>query len=247
MGETFRIDERVRWSDVDAAGIICYGAYTRFLELAETELFRAAGFPYGTAFRALDIWLPRVHMSMDFLRPAYLDDLLQVHAWVARLGRSSVRLEFRVEKEGTALMRGRLVLASVSRGGMEPVGLPRALAEALRPYLHDAPRPDDPREALLLDLELLLGATRQEPASAIELALDVIASRLKASWIAVHVLRHGELTLEQSRGVAHDGFLDVAIERGGREIGRLAIGGVADLDAAFLSRLSTLLAPLVAP
>src|SRR5262245_42950245 len=94
---TFSIDERVRWSDVDAAGIICYGAYTRFLEIAETELFRAAGYPYGTAFRALDIWLPRVHMSMDFRHPAYLDDLLRVSAWVGRLGRSSVNLEFRAE------------------------------------------------------------------------------------------------------------------------------------------------------
>ena len=38
----FTIDEYVRWSDVDQAGIIFYGAYVRFFEIAETELFRAA-------------------------------------------------------------------------------------------------------------------------------------------------------------------------------------------------------------
>ena len=37
----FTIEERVRWGDVDAARIIFYGAYIRFFEFAETELFRS--------------------------------------------------------------------------------------------------------------------------------------------------------------------------------------------------------------
>ena len=36
----YRIQERVRWGDVDAARIIFYGAYIRFFEFAETELSR---------------------------------------------------------------------------------------------------------------------------------------------------------------------------------------------------------------
>ena len=39
----FTIEERVRWGDVDAARIIFYGAYIRFFEIAETELFRSVG------------------------------------------------------------------------------------------------------------------------------------------------------------------------------------------------------------
>ena len=48
----FTIDEYVRWSDVDAAGIIFYGAYVRFFEIAEiifrveiTEYIRAQYIP----------------------------------------------------------------------------------------------------------------------------------------------------------------------------------------------------------
>ena len=37
----FVIDEYVRWSDVDFAGIIFYGAYVRFFEIAETERLKA--------------------------------------------------------------------------------------------------------------------------------------------------------------------------------------------------------------
>ena len=39
----YTIEERVRWGDVDAARIIFYGAYIRFFEFAETELFVSAG------------------------------------------------------------------------------------------------------------------------------------------------------------------------------------------------------------
>ena len=46
----FIISEYVRWGDIDLAGIICYGAYIRFFELAETEIFRAAGLPFKEMF-----------------------------------------------------------------------------------------------------------------------------------------------------------------------------------------------------
>src|SRR5213075_103554 len=84
------IQEYVRWSDVDFAGIIFYGAYVRFFEIAETELFREAGLPYGQVFDRFDIWLPRVHLDCDFKYPARLDDRLRVAAYFTRFGNSSI-------------------------------------------------------------------------------------------------------------------------------------------------------------
>ena len=43
----FVIEEYVRWSDVDFAGIIFYGSYVRLFEIAETEMFRHCGLPAG--------------------------------------------------------------------------------------------------------------------------------------------------------------------------------------------------------
>ncbi len=60
----FTVEERVRWGDVDAARIIFYGSYIRFFEIAETELFRAAGLPYGKVFDELNIWLPRIEEGL---------------------------------------------------------------------------------------------------------------------------------------------------------------------------------------
>ncbi len=92
----FIIDEYVRWSDVDNAGIIFYGAYVRFFEIAEMELFRAAGIPYVDVFDRFDIWLPRAHLDCDFMYPPRLDDRLRVAAYISRFGKSSIRLNFDV-------------------------------------------------------------------------------------------------------------------------------------------------------
>src|ERR687893_1829581 len=96
----FRVEERVRWGDVDAARIIFYGAYIRFFEIAETELFRAAGLSYGRVFDELDVWLPRAHLECDFRSAAQLDDLLEVSVYVGRVGTKSLRLDFEVRRNG---------------------------------------------------------------------------------------------------------------------------------------------------
>jgi acyl-CoA thioester hydrolase len=134
----FRVQEHVRWSDVDASGIILWSAYTRLVELAETELFRAAGFPYATLWDRLDIWLPRVQFHLDYRSPARLDDLLDTQIWVARIGRSSIRFEFAVSKAGAEVVaEGYLVIVAISRADGRSVDVPKPLVEALAPYRID--------------------------------------------------------------------------------------------------------------
>src|SRR5215207_7220482 len=98
MSEKFTTREFVRWSDVDKAGIICYGSYVRFFEIAETELFRAIGYPYSKVFDHFDIWLPRKQLHFEFHHPARLDDVLEIEGWVGKIGRTSLRLDFAVHK-----------------------------------------------------------------------------------------------------------------------------------------------------
>lgn len=56
-------------------GHIFYGAYVRFFEFAESELFRTVGLSYSRMYDTLDVWLPRVHIECDFHNAARLDDL----------------------------------------------------------------------------------------------------------------------------------------------------------------------------
>lgn len=127
------VHERVRWSDADASGLIRWDAYTRLVELAETELFRAAGFPYATLWDALDIWLPRVQFHLEARTPARLDEALAAEIRVASIGRSSIRLEFALRKEdGATAADGHLVIVAISRKDGRPVPVPEALRSALQ-------------------------------------------------------------------------------------------------------------------
>jgi YbgC/YbaW family acyl-CoA thioester hydrolase len=140
----YSIEERVRWGDVDAAGIIFYGAYIRFFEFAETELFRDVGLPYSVMFDELDIWLPRVHLECDFHHAARLDDLLEVSVYVGRFGNKSMRLDFEVRRkkgDEQVIAHAHFVLASVRRDTFETVPIPEALKLRLAPYTRSTDQP----------------------------------------------------------------------------------------------------------
>ncbi len=137
----YRIEERVRWGDVDAARIIFYGAYIRFFEFAETELFRAVGLPYGVMFDELDVWLPRAHLECDFRHAAQLDDLLEVSVYVGRVGTKSLRLNFEVRRKGEEVIiaEAHFVLVAVRRDTFETVVVPDELKRLLAPYTKPSP------------------------------------------------------------------------------------------------------------
>lgn len=137
MKKLFTIDERVRWSAVDKAGIIFYGAYVRFFELAEMELFRTAGVPYGEVFDRWDMWLPRVHLESDFHYPSRLDDELRVAAYFTRFGNRSLQINFDVLHLGAhrLAVTGHEVLVCTTRDTLVSRPLPEELLEILSPWL----------------------------------------------------------------------------------------------------------------
>lgn len=143
----FTVDERVRWSAVDKAGIIFYGAYVRFFELAEMELFRAAGVPYSEVFDRFDVWLPRVHLESTFRYPARLDDQLRVAAYFTRFGTTSLRIDFDVLHLGAnrIAVTGHEVLVCTTRDSLSPRPLPDELKRLLEPFLMSQ---DEARQAL---------------------------------------------------------------------------------------------------
>lgn len=136
MAQPFVIEEYVRWSDVDAAGIIFYGSYVRLFELAEMELFRAAGMPFGTVFETYDIYLPRVQVHTEFHYPVRLDDRLRLAAYISRIGTKSITMSFDVVHEATGKLgaHGHMVLVCTGRTELVSRPLPPELIECLKPF-----------------------------------------------------------------------------------------------------------------
>jgi acyl-CoA thioester hydrolase len=141
----FVISEYVRWGDIDLAGIICYGAYIRFFELAETEVFRAAGLPFKEMFDRYDIWLPRKVMHTEFHSPAVLDERLKVVTYFSRIGRTSLTINFDVmSADGVLHATAYQVLVCVSRSTFEKQPLPPEVTRALQPFVME---PEEARTA----------------------------------------------------------------------------------------------------
>lgn len=133
----FTIVDRVRWSDVDRAGIIYYSRFQRFFEIAENELFRTVELPYQELMEGLKILFPRVSIHFDFRKPLKLDDKIVVSVAVGRFGTKSLTLVFEVHRQKDAVLaaEGRIVLACVTHPGFEPVAIPQAVKDRLAPYL----------------------------------------------------------------------------------------------------------------
>jgi YbgC/YbaW family acyl-CoA thioester hydrolase len=130
------IEEYVRWSDVDLAGILRYDAYLRFFEIAETELFRAAGLAYHDCSDRYDIWFPRAAIHSEFFRPARLDDRLRVAAYVGRVGTKSLTINFEVLRNDPVGIgaSGSQVLVCVRRTDLRPREIPPQIVAALTPH-----------------------------------------------------------------------------------------------------------------
>jgi len=132
----FVVRERVRWADVDAAGIIYFGTYTRLTDIAESEFYRSLGFTYAR-FKEMGVALPRVHVEFDFFRPAFLDDELSLGVRVGGVGVHSVRLQVEVMRDAELLAEGTVVASCIDLQ-RRSVPLPDEFAVALRAHLAPA-------------------------------------------------------------------------------------------------------------
>jgi acyl-CoA thioester hydrolase len=87
----FSAKTRVGFSDTDAQGIVYYGRYNPYFDLArveylrELELLRQRGEASEFVMRANDV---------EYFAPAVFDDEIEVFVRVSRLGRTSVTFEF---------------------------------------------------------------------------------------------------------------------------------------------------------
>ena len=133
----FVISEYVRWGDIDLAGIICYGAYIRFYELAETEIFRAVGLPFREMFERYDIWLPRKVMHTEFHSPALLDERLAVLTYFSRVGSTSLTINFDVMDADRGVLHATAyqVLVCVAREKLAKRPLPAEVVAAIEPFV----------------------------------------------------------------------------------------------------------------
>ena len=113
MTTPFRTSRRVEFSDTDAAGIMHFSAFFRFMEQAEHDLLRSQGLSVvmqddiAQAGGGKLSW-PRVHAHCDFRSPAHYEDVLDIEVTISRLGERSANYQFRFSHAGRELATGEI-------------------------------------------------------------------------------------------------------------------------------------------
>lgn len=128
----FSLPVRIYYEDTDAAGVVYYANYLKFMERARSEWLRSIGFGQRELRRELGVVFAIRSVEIDYLRPALLDDLLRVTVGLATSGRVSMVLVQEVYREAdTALCcRARLKVACLDAETLRPDRVPdRVLAE----------------------------------------------------------------------------------------------------------------------
>ena len=127
----FELRQRVYWEDTDGAGIVYYANYLKYLERARTEWLRSLGHEQTALARNEQVVFVVRSLTVDFLRPARLDDELCISVAGVQAGASAVCMQQRITRDSERLVLAGVKLACVNITALQPVRIPRALREVL--------------------------------------------------------------------------------------------------------------------
>jgi len=126
----FRLPIRVYIEDTDAGGIVYYVNYLKYMERARTEFMRALGFDKAGMMDELTMFV--VHgLTVDYHKPATLDDELTATAVVETFKRASMMFEQRIFRGNELLCSARVSVACVHPDTRKPRAIPAEVREAL--------------------------------------------------------------------------------------------------------------------
>lgn len=130
--EAFSWTVRVYYEDTDAAGVVYYANYLRFMERARTEWLRTIGFEQSDLAKREGIAFVVRAAAIDYLRPARVDDRLQVTVELIKVGAGQIDLAQRVLRGDELLARAMIKVVCVELRTLRPVRMPRLLATRIR-------------------------------------------------------------------------------------------------------------------
>ena len=131
--DPYRHALRVYWEDTDAGGIVFYANYLKFFERARTEWLRSLGIQQQALREATGAIFVVSETQVRYLRPARLDDELQVTAQLREAGRASLHIAQQAWRGAELLAEGDIRIGCVDATTLRPRRLPDPLLQALAP------------------------------------------------------------------------------------------------------------------
>jgi acyl-CoA thioester hydrolase len=124
---------RVYYEDTDFSGMVYHASYLRFMERGRTDYLRLLGADQRALFEQTEKEAPGFAfvvraMQIEFLKPARMNDVLEILTQPQEVKGASIVLKQRVTREGETLVEAQVRVAFVSGGRARPIPKPLRLA-----------------------------------------------------------------------------------------------------------------------
>lgn len=119
MLSEIRLKRRVQFYETDAAGIVHFSTFFRYMEEAEHALWREAGL--SIAPKGAEIGWPRVNTAFDFFRPLRFEDEFEAHLRIVEIAEKRIRYSCTLTCDGDRIATGTMTIACVSKKPSEPM------------------------------------------------------------------------------------------------------------------------------
>ena len=132
MMRIFSWPVRVYYEDTDAGGVVYYANYLKFFERARTEWLRSFGLNQDKLAEEGGLIFVVHRATLEFARPARLDDLLDVTVEPLKLARVYVELAQEARRGAQVLARAQIRVACLKQRSFKPVAIPQFLRESIQ-------------------------------------------------------------------------------------------------------------------
>ena len=128
MSKEFSWKVRVYYEDTDAAGVVFYANYLRYMERARTEWLRNIGFKHKALIDDYGILFAVKKLTIDYIKPGRLDDLLTVTSQLLTTRGASLIFKQNINNEdGELLSQAEVKVACLNATTLKASPMPDAL------------------------------------------------------------------------------------------------------------------------
>ena len=123
---------KVRYCETDQMGLVHHGSYVNYFEEARISWISNLGLSYSEMEKS-GIILPVSKLNVQYLKPAYFDDELDVSVELDKIPTSRLIFNYIIKRENDIVVKGSTVLAFLNKKTKRPVKCPGYMLEKVTP------------------------------------------------------------------------------------------------------------------
>ena len=127
---------KVYYEDTDAAGVVYYANYLKFIERARTEALISIGLSNKKIKDKFGALIIVKSCNIDYKKPAYLEDELNIRSFVKSITKTSFFMSQLISKGSELITEAKVHLVLVNQLG-KPIKIPNNLFQDFKPYFCD--------------------------------------------------------------------------------------------------------------